>query len=173
MKVITGIENYIPQENDICVFLAGGITNCHEWQDEVIKNLESFPYTDNLIIFNPRRKNFPIHDPNASRQQIEWEFKWLERMDIFSMYFCKDDSDQPICLYELGRNLVRMQNRFPSDWEDRIIITCEKGYKRQQDVIIQTELATKTYMPDEVIFGNETDHALKIYHTLPIIEGFR
>ena len=142
MKVITGVESYYPKDNEICVFLAGGITNCPNWQQETIYRLDAYNDSDTLCVFNPRRENFPIHDPNASLEQITWEYKWLERMDIFSMYFSSGESDQPICMYELGRNIIRMQNRFPSDWENRIIISVEDGYKRKQDVLIQTSLAT-------------------------------
>ena len=39
MKVITAVESYVPSEKDICVFLAGGITNCPNWQNEVIEEL--------------------------------------------------------------------------------------------------------------------------------------
>ena len=46
-------------------------------------------------------------------------------------------------MYELGRNIVRMQNRFPGDWEKRIIVSVEDGYRRKADVLIQTELATQ------------------------------
>lgn len=83
-----------------------------------------------------------MSDKNASYNQILWEFERLEKMDIFSMYYCNDNSDQPICMYELGRNIIRMQNRFPSDWEKRIVISIEDGYRRKADVLIQTELAT-------------------------------
>lgn len=120
------------------VFLAGGITNCKEWQKEVIDELEC----ENVSIFNPRQEHFDISDKNASYKQILWEFERLEQMDIFSMYFCNDNSTQPICMYELGRNIVRMQNRFPSDWEKRIVISIEDGYERAKDVLIQTELCT-------------------------------
>ncbi len=120
------------------VFLAGGITNCKEWQKKVIYELE---FKD-ISIFNPRQEHFDMSDINASFNQILWEFERLEKMDIFSMYFCNDNSDQPICMYELGRNIIRMQNRFPNDWEKRIIISVEDGYKRKNDVLIQTELAT-------------------------------
>jgi len=143
MRIITAVEQYERHPGDVFVFLAGGITNCWEWQDEVIKELQSYADTDTLVVFNPRRKNFPIHDPNASQQQITWEFEQLEQMDIFSMYFCNSDSDQPICMYELGRNLVKMQNKFPDDWEKRIIISVEDGYRRTKDVEVQTSLATK------------------------------
>ncbi len=148
-------------EKPLCpsVFLAGGITKCQDWQNEVIKILqnkddeddnfmpysgESFTYMPlspyNMTIFNPRQEHFDITDSKASYKQILWEFERLECADIFSMYFCESESDQPICMYELGRNIVRMQNRFPNDWEQRIIISVEAGYKREQDVLIQTDL---------------------------------
>ena len=121
------------------VFLAGGITNCKEWQKEVIEKLKY----DKVSLFNPRQEHFDVSDKNASYNQILWEFERLEKMDIFSMYFCNGNSDQPICMYELGRNLVRMQNRFPGDWEKRIVISVEDGYRRRGDVLIQTALATQ------------------------------
>lgn len=122
----------------ISVFLAGGITNCKEWQKAVIEELKF----EDISIFNPRQEHFNISDKNVSYKQISWEFEHLEKMDIFSMYFCNNDSDQPICMYELGRNIVRLQNRFPNDWEKRIVISVEDGYRRVADVLIQTELAT-------------------------------
>lgn len=130
----------------ISLFLAGGITNCKEWQKVVIRELES----ENVSIFNPRQEYFDITDNSASYKQILWEYERLEQMDIFSMYFCNDNSDQPICMYELGRNIVRMQNRFPSDWQKRIIISVEDGYKRKQDVIIQTGLCA----PAMFVYGS-------------------
>lgn len=124
----------------ISLFLAGGITNCKEWQKAVIRELEF----EDVSIFNPRQEHFDITDRKASHKQIHWEYERLEQMDIFSMYFCSGDSDQPICMYELGRNIVRMQNRFPADWQKRIIISVEDGYKRKEDVIIQTSLCAPT-----------------------------
>ena len=128
------------------LFLAGGITACDDWQKEVIAELEY----ENVSIYNPRREYFNIADTSAAYRQTTWEYERLEQMDIFSMYFCgwrtfnTDQEDQelvqPICMYELGRNILRMQNRFPSDWHKRIHISIEEGYPRAKDVIIQTEL---------------------------------
>lgn len=144
MKVITAPELYVPQDYYVSCFLAGGITNCPDWQGEVIKQLYGFTLGSfEPVIFNPRRENFPIEDKSAAVQQIEWEYKMLERCDIFSMYFSSGDSDQPICMYELGRNILRMQMRHPSDWQDRIVISVEDDYRRRQDVLIQTGLATQ------------------------------
>lgn len=126
------------------VFLAGGITNCKEWQNKVIEELEF----EDVSIFNPRQEHFDVTDKDASYKQIWWEYDRLEHMDVFSMYFCNDNSDQPICMYELGRNIVRMQNRFPSDWQNRIVIGVEDGYKRKQDVIIQTGLCAPMLFVD-------------------------
>lgn len=140
MKVITAPEVYKREADDITVFLAGGINKCWEWQDEVIKELDKIN-AKNLVVFNPRRKDFPIDDPNAAEEQINWEFNMLEQCDIFSMYFCEGESDQPICMYELGRNICRMQMRFPINCHRRIIISLEDNYKRRQDVMIQTRLA--------------------------------
>ena len=119
------------------VFLAGGITKCEDWQSKVIERLE--PY--GITVFNPRRKNFDISNKTEELKQIVWEFRRLEEMDIFSMYFCNSESDQPICMYELGRYICRMQERFPNDWEDRIVISVEEGYSRADDVFVQTKLA--------------------------------
>lgn len=136
-QIITAPNIELPRFKS--VFLAGGITNCKEWQKEVIEELKF----EEISFFNPRQEHFDVSDKNASYKQILWEFERLEKMDIFSMYYCNDNSDQPICMYELGRNIVRMQNRFPSDWEKRIVISVEDGYRRKADVLIQTELATQ------------------------------
>lgn len=159
-QVITAPDIELPKFKS--VFLAGGITNCKEWQKAVIEELEF----ENISIFNPRQENFDITDKSASYKQIVWEFECLEKMDIFSMYFCNDNSDQPICMYELGRNICRMQNRFPSDWEKRIVISVEDGYRRKADVLIQVALATK----NKVFVEN---NATPYLHSLYIIRAVR
>lgn len=148
MKVITAPETYTKQPGDVFIFLAGGITKCPNWQDATVhciehklKDFVNVPSEEHIIIFNPRRPDFDVSDPDASVKQIEWEFKALENCDIFSMFFCESDSVQPICMYELGRNIARMQMRFPKDWEDRLVITVEKDYGRRKDVQVQCELA--------------------------------
>ena len=145
MKVITAVEELTNDDmNKVKIFLAGGITNCRNWQQEVIKGIQNkYIDTEDMIIINPRRENFPIGDKSESVRQIDWEFRMLERCDIFTMYFCSGESDQPICMYELGRNIIRMQTRFPSNWEQRIVVSSEYKYKRKTDVNIQVCLATQ------------------------------
>ena len=162
MKVITAPELYIPQDYHVSCFLAGGITNCPDWQSEAIKQLYGFTFGSlDPVIFNPRRENFPIWDKSAAYAQIEWEYQMLEKCDVFSMYFSSGESDQPICMYELGRNIVRMQMRFPIDWEKRIVIDIEDGYRRKKDVIYQTLMATgsSAFIDSN---SNPQDHASNI-----------
>ena len=178
MKVIVAPNIYIPKGNEISVFLAGGITNCSNWQNEIIQCLERLrpdDFDDDLIIYNPRRDNFPIHQSSAAEEQIRWEFNKLNQMDIFSMYFCDGESDQPICMYELGRYIAQMQLRFPTDWNRRIIISVEDGYRRINDVIIQTKLVCgyririntqKDYIDKETLRMRHTDSIIMAYRKL-------
>ena len=171
MKVITAIEKYDLNPGEVSVFLAGGITNCPDWQKDIINKLQT-DYTnldDKLVIFNPRRENFPIGDKSASYKQIEWEFNALEKADIFSMYFTSGVSDQPICMYELGRYISRMQAKYPVDWKYRIIISVEDGYKRKEDVLIQTQLACGA---DLFVNAQISDIINKNYHAEMIVRAY-
>jgi len=115
------------------LFLAGGITNCPDWQSELI---ELIKHHDNLTIYNPRRKNFPIHNPNASEEQIVWEYRHLTTADIITFWFSRG-SPNPIVLYELGRYGL-------SNYDKRIIIGIDPEYERKRDVEIQTSLSRKS-----------------------------
>ncbi len=109
------------------VFLAGGITNCPDWQVEMVHLLSD---TD-LVLFNPRRPYFPMGEIGAARGQIEWEFNHLERADCILFWFpC--ETLCPIVLYELGR------------WahsEKTIFVGVHPQYQRREDVRVQIEFA--------------------------------
>jgi hypothetical protein len=84
-------------DSERSIFLAGGITGCPNWQQDIAKLLSG----TGLALLNPRRKNFPINDVNASNEQILWEYHHLRKADIILFWFPKE-SDCPIALYELG-----------------------------------------------------------------------
>lgn len=108
------------------LFLAGGITGCPDWQQEVVKLLSE----TELILFNPRRKDFPIDDPDAALEQIEWEFRHLRRANAILFWFpC--ETLCPIVLYELGAWSMT---------KTRIFVGVHPEYKRRADVEIQTKL---------------------------------
>lgn len=161
MKVLTAPEP-LRCDDLPAVFLAGGITGCPPWQDEVIDFLR--PY-DAGVILNPRRKNFPIHDPNAAREQIEWEFHALNMADLFSIWFAGGDSVQPIALYELGRHV--MAQYYTNDLET-VVIGVDNGYKRAQDVFIQMELIDPGL--SSRISTNIKVHAINICNALSLIK---
>jgi hypothetical protein len=110
------------------LFLAGGITGCEDWQSKMIEELKN----EKVIIYNPRRKDFPIGDPTASEVQITWEFFQLQRATMVSFWFAAG-TDNPIVLYELGM--------WGNSTDRPIMIGVDEKYSRKQDVIIQTALA--------------------------------
>lgn len=162
MKVITAPEIYNGTIDDVRVFLAGGITNCSNWQDEVIGHLIEFDVwdLDKLVIYNPRRKSFDINDPSEAVRQIEWEHRYLSQCDIFSMYFCNSESDQPICMYELGSYSRMMKDKYMNKAVNHLVIGCEHGYKRTLDVQIQTKLLLGRYVAKKN--QNPYKHAMEI-----------
>ena len=112
------------------IFLAGGITNCPDWQQEMRGLLAD---TD-FVLFNPRRENFPIHDPNAAKKQISWEYRHLGMADKVLFWFpC--ETLCPIVLFELGRWSFRSGRE-----EKPIFIGVHPDYPRRQDVEIQMSL---------------------------------
>jgi len=114
------------------IFLAGGITECRDWQAEMVGMLKDLPVT----VFNPRRKNFPIHDPNAAKEQITWEYHKLNEATHILFWFCRE-TICPIVLYELGRHLARRQFQ---DVSLKVYVGMDADYKRRQEVEIQSRL---------------------------------
>jgi hypothetical protein len=119
----------LKNHENIKLFLAGGITDCPDWQSTIINNLIDEP---NLTIYNPRRADFPINDPNASEEQITWEYNHLKEADMIIYWFSKG-SINPIVLYELGK--------WGTSIDKPIYIGIDKDYTRSVDVEIQTKLA--------------------------------
>ena len=109
------------------IFLAGGITGVSDWQKELREKISSL----DIAVYNPRRANFDIKDPNASRKQITWEHDMLRKANIISFWFAPE-AIQPIVLYECGAWTMTQKP---------ILIGVDPKYQRKQDVEIQTELA--------------------------------
>ena len=127
----------------IDVFLAGGITNCWNWQKPMAVLVSYYlematPLTwliDNppFVIASPRRETGFSHEGNMAIRQIRWEHKALASSYTKSYYFTRD-AMQPISLLELGKHLAN-----PKD----IFIAIEDGYCRQLDVRVQSDLALR------------------------------
>jgi len=137
---------------NIRMFLAGGISNCPDWQSEVIEHLKD---VDGLTVYNPRRQDFPMDDPNAAEEQITWEYEHLADADVIAFWFSRG-SLNPIVLYELGM--------WGNSNDVEIVIGVDPEYERIQDVEIQTRLARPEV---DIIHGfDEFCDALKNYESI-------
>lgn len=155
MRVITAPEKYQKlNSEEYCIFLGGGITGCDDWQSEVIEHIKTIPEVkmvdDRLVIFNPRRKDFPMDDPDAAYEQIMWEHRYIAFSHLITLYFAPDEI-QPICLFELGKSIHRPI--------DQLLITSDPNYPRLKDIDIQTMC---TFGVPMVNIGNPYDHAQSI-----------
>ena len=108
------------------VFLAGSISECFNWQSELVQLLSQ----RNITLINPRRQNFDINKENLIKEQIEWEYHHLRRVDIISFWFSYETL-APITLFELGSALHT---------DSEIVVGCHPDYKRREDVIFQCRL---------------------------------
>jgi hypothetical protein len=126
MKVVESPNTYSPGPKARRLYLAGGITGCPDWQQEMIHLLAQ----TELVIFNPRRRHFPMADPSAAEEQIRWEHHHLRlASDILFWFPC--ETLCPIVLYELGAWSMT---------DKPIYVGVHPEYRRRQDVDIQTEL---------------------------------
>src|SRR5690348_9015550 len=74
MRVIEAPNHAHIRPTEVSVFIAGGITDCPNWQQDVIRLFEENLGRSQVALLNPRRKNFPIERKSESKVQIEWEF---------------------------------------------------------------------------------------------------
>lgn len=145
MQYVEAPDPYPKGGDAVTVFLAGGITGCPDWQAEIVERLSD----TNLVLFNPRRANFPIEDPSAAAEQIAWEHHYLRRADRILFWFpAENAAGCPIALFELG---AWLRSTKP------IVVGVEPGYERMADVRFQTKLER----PDvPVVFSLE--HAVEL-----------
>lgn len=135
MRVIEA-PGILPESNDYYdLFLAGGITDCPDWQKEVLRKLAN---TD-LTILNPRRST-PFTGDIAD-EQIRWEYKALRAVDTVLFWF-PEQTVCPISLFELG---VFSQRK-----NTRLVVGTHPNYSRRMDVQIQMELSR----PEVVVHSN-------------------
>jgi len=108
------------------IFLGGGITNCPDWQRDMVKMLS----VADLILLNPRRDDFDTSDLSMSENQIKWEFDHLRIADSILLWFTCETLC-PITLYELG---------YWAGQDKKIFVGCHPDYARKFDVEMQLSL---------------------------------
>lgn len=107
------------------IFMAGGITGCPNWQNEVATD-PRYAGT-RVFIINPRRDDFDTSQASSSTDQIAWEYKHLQLSDEVFVWFPKEGACV-ITLFELGwlvgcGKIIR--------------VGVEPGYARELDVYEQ------------------------------------
>ena len=110
------------------MFLAGGITGCHLWQNEVIHGLDDFEHG---TIINPRRADWDMDDPHVAEEQIRLEHQAIHQCDIFSVWFT-DETLQPITMFEIGVALTRFRMGDPR--LKALVIGVHENFERRFDV---------------------------------------
>lgn len=145
MRVIEAPNRITRKNDEICLFLGGGISGCPNWQRELINDsrLNDSP----LVILNPRRVLYPSTDQFESETQIGWEFRGLQMSNIIVFYFPKE-TVCPIALYELGFQFGR---KYCDDTETPIVIIgTHPEYSRRIDVETQCRIV----LPDVKILNS-------------------
>lgn len=114
------------------IFLAGGITGCGDWQTSIINliDVKVNGSGKDICLLNPRRKEFDVNKPLMTKDQIDWEYKYL-RLAKEIVFWFPQETLCPITLFELGAALERSQ---------KLYIGCNQDYKRRSDVEYQTYL---------------------------------
>ena len=112
--------------NEQSLFLAGGITNCPNWQLEVVTMLEDSDWT----IINPRRTDFDLGNHGLLGPQIEWEHQRLRQASAILFWF-PAQTLCPITLYELGAWSMT---------DKPLFVGTHPEYQRKHDVKVQTKL---------------------------------
>lgn len=122
--------NYVQKNMMPRVFLAGGITDCPDWQSEVIPKLMDLP----IEIFNPRRSEWSPTISNADESviQIKWEWQYLALADVILFWF-PQETVCPITLLEYGKFLVSIPMK-------PLFVGTHPNYQRRMDIEIQTKL---------------------------------
>lgn len=128
MELLTA-PTYMPRPSSAGkrVFLAGGITNCPDWQKEMINHLKD----TSLLLYNPRRDDFDVKVPDAAQIQIQWEFDHLRKAQAILFWF-PSETMCPIVLFELGAWSMT---------DKPIFVGCHPSYQRRYDVVMQMRLA--------------------------------
>jgi hypothetical protein len=146
------LKSPYPLASELCksgIFLAGGISNCPDWQEDVGNRIAN---ETNANAFNPRRTDFDMAAyEEISRQQIIWEYHAL-RLCTFNMFWFPEETLCPITLFELGSALERCP-------DGALFVGSHPNYQRRFDLIEQANLKNKSVhifdnldkMTDEIV----------------------
>jgi hypothetical protein len=146
MKIIQSPERLTNACYSATLFLAGGISNCPDWQKEMSEIFKQFD--GDLIVFNPRRVGDLAPDGETAKEQILWEHRYLSFCDNILFWFPKE-TVCPITLFELGK----YAQKFRMYDGKHIFVGTHPEYTRRFDLEIQLPLI----FPDIKLHNNLYD----------------
>jgi len=115
------------------IFLAGGISNCADWQSVAVGLIEdTFPILDpgrDIVLLNPRRASY-TDAPGEAERQIRWEYRHLRKASAILFWF-PSETLCPITLYELGAWAMT---------DKPLFVGADPAYARRLDVVEQLHL---------------------------------
>jgi hypothetical protein len=145
-----GMQRYVepPQAYthvEPALFLAGGITQCPDWQTQAVCLLRQTGF--NWVILNPRRR-FPPTDSVAVAEQTAWEYQHLQIARAILFWFPGSPSSQPIALYELGACAAGNKP---------IAVGADQSYPRRNDIVLQLSHARPRLIVRDTLTSVVTD----------------
>lgn len=136
-----------PLPAHIDLFVAGGISNCPDWQNSILNLLR---FTRGTAV-NPRRPGDLAKTGEEAAKQISWEHSALSRAKSVLFWF-PQESLGPISLLELGAAMMRP--------EQVLFVGTHPNYARRFDVVQQLSLQR----PDVVtVHDNLTSLAREVH----------
>ena len=115
------------------VFIAGGISDCPDWQAEMVGMLDH----DRNDVVNPRRIGGFDKTGATAREQITWEHHALSMVDSCIFWFPRETLC-PITLFELGKMLEKTMETSGMT----LAVGWHPEYARAFDLEVQIPLAT-------------------------------
>lgn len=155
VRVLTALDPLDSEEihkYPIRLFLAGGISNCPDWQSEAITLIQRVRswQPNELLIFNPRNPNFNQKaGPNEIRAQVTWEYRALNQYANIYWFWFPKETTCPITLYELGRS---------THSTNPILLGSDQEYPRLITLHRQMQLAR----PEVLLFYSLPEMALNL-----------
>lgn len=138
MKIIQSPDRL--KFNYTTLFLAGGISGCPNWQQDVIDMLDSQYESYGLNVVNPRRVGDLAKDGSEAIEQINWEINAIAYSDMFLFWFPKETLC-PITLFELGKISMMLKAYEISnplyESAENITIGIHPEYQRRVDIETQ------------------------------------
>lgn len=121
------------------LFLAGGITNCSDWQAEAIRLLGD----QDIVVDNPRRNRLLASAGAEAACQIRWEYEFLKRARVVLFWFPKE-SLCSIALFELGKEIGR---------NSCVFVGAHPDYARRFDIVTRVDC----YKSGMTVYSELTD----------------